>query len=303
MAANKFFIIIPPNNKRIQYIRIRLSVIILIILFFLGGVAGFFIPFNSVTLDEVEINQKKHLTVQNKKLQKKITTMRKTLLQVKNKMDTLSETKKNISSYVLIRENPKKKLPSYQNVLQKMSLDEIEKHVNAIQQYYAVYADLIKETPDYVEYVPLIKPVSEPHIITLRFGKQRDPFTGKFKQHDGIDFTAERETPVIATASGTVESVINKHNHWGRQIKIKHKYGFSTYYAHLGTVVVKKGRKIKKGEKIATVGLSGLTTGPHLHYEIHRHGTPVDPEMYFFPEYTHKPIASSDTINSEYIDN
>jgi murein DD-endopeptidase MepM/ murein hydrolase activator NlpD len=301
-VTNKFFIIIPPNNKRIRYIRIRLSIIILIILFFLGGVAGFLIPFNSLTLDEVEINQKKHLTVQNKKLQKKITSMRKTLLVIKKKMDTLSETKKNISSYIPIQIINKKR-PSNQDVLEKMSLDEIEKHVMAIQKFYNKYAELIKETPDYVEYVPCIKPVSEPHIITLRFGKKRDPFTGKQKYHEGIDFTAERETPVFATASGTVISVIKKHNHWGRQIKIKHKYGFSTYYAHLGTVVVRNGKKVKKGEKIATIGLSGLTTGPHLHYEIHRHGTPVDPEKYFFPEYIQKNVASSDTVKSEYIDN
>jgi murein DD-endopeptidase MepM/ murein hydrolase activator NlpD len=111
----------------------------------------------------------------------------------------------------------------------------------------------------------------------------KDPFTGDLKDHKGIDFSAKRGTPVIATASGVVDLVEN-HKYWGNRIRIKHRYGFSSVYAHLGTVNVRMDQKVKKGDEIGTIGLSGLTIGPHLHYEIRRHGTLIDPENYFFPE-------------------
>jgi murein DD-endopeptidase MepM/ murein hydrolase activator NlpD len=77
--------------------------------------------------------------------------------------------------------------------------------------------------------------------------------------------------------------LVEKHCRWGWRIKLNHKYGFSTVYAHLGTVHVVNGKRVKRGDVIATVGISGLTTGPHLHYEVWQKGKQVNPLDYIFP--------------------
>jgi len=164
-----------------------------------------------------------------------------------------------------------------------MSLDDILHYLEATDSFINAFSEMVNENPVYIDYIPLIKPVVDPHVITARFGKRRDPFTGDMKWHNGVDFSAERETPVIATACGTVDKVDN-HNYWGRRVRIRHRFGFTTLYAHLGTVKVKNGKRVKRGDVIATIGISGLTSGPHLHYEIHHNGKPIDPELYFFPD-------------------
>lgn len=274
---------IPPKNKRGRYIRFRFSVLIFLGIIFLGGVAGFFIPFNALTLDVVEVNQKRNITDQNRKLLGKIRTMRETLFLLKSKVDTLKQTKENIAELIDIDSPVTRRDPLLQKKIEKMELDDILSHVNATELFFNDLKEKIKRNPSYIHYVPVVKPVVDEYVITARFGRRKDPFTGDIKRHNGVDFSAERETPVIAAASGTVNKVEN-HNYWGRRVSIQHRYGFSTVYAHLGTVKVHKGQNVKRGDVIATIGISGLASGPHLHYEIHHYDSPVDPELYFFPE-------------------
>ncbi len=274
---------IPPKGKRTRYFKFRLSLIIFLGIVFLGGVAGFFIPFNALTLDVVQLNQKKNLTEQNRKLLEKIRTMREMFFLLKSKVDTLNKTKENIKELVAIDEKVIMQNKALRERIEKMSLDDILHYLEATDSFINAFSEMVNENPVYIDYIPLIKPVVDPHVITARFGKRRDPFTGDMKWHNGVDFSAERETPVIATACGTVDKVDN-HNYWGRRVRIRHRFGFTTLYAHLGTVKVKNGKRVKRGDVIATIGISGLTSGPHLHYEIHHNGKPIDPELYFFPD-------------------
>ncbi len=276
-------LVIPPKNKRILYFRIRLSIVILVFLFFSIGVAGYFIPFNSVSLNVAEINQKKHVTEQNKKLLLKIKNMREMFIKLKRRIDTLSQTKKNVENLVSIDSQPNKSSDFKDTLFENMDLDELLNYINITESFYYRFTEKIKDNNSYINSVPIIKPIVCNYVITSRFGKVRDPFTGDMKWHYGIDFAAKRETPIIATASGVVDMVQN-HYHWGQRIRIRHGFGFSTVYAHLGKVHVYKGKYVKKGQRIATVGLSGLTTGPHLHYEIHYDGEPIDPEELFIPD-------------------
>jgi murein DD-endopeptidase MepM/ murein hydrolase activator NlpD len=118
--------------------------------------------------------------------------------------------------------------------------------------------------------------------VGMRFGNTKDPFTDFTKMHFGIDFFLSRGAPIIATASGIVAKVEDG-KMWGKRIFINHAYGFSTVYAHLGNVQVFAGKKVKKGDQIAIAGLSGLSTGVHVHYEIWHNGKAENPEDYFFP--------------------
>lgn len=286
MAKKKrFLVLIPSSNKRIRSFRIRLSLIIFLIIIFVIGIAGFFIPFDSLSLDVNEVNQKKYITKQNRALREKIFNMRKAFRTIQRKVDTLHHSKDEMEELIGFNTDmdaqAKKTLRSEKE--KKLNISQMLDYVNTTHVFFKRFAEKINENPSYLEYAPLIKPLIDDYVITGRYGMMKDPFTGGIKKHEGIDFSAERETPIIATASGTVVES-QKDKNWGRLIKLRHKYGFTTVYAHLGTVKVRKGQKVKKGDVIATVGISGLTTGPHLHYEVRLLGAAVDPEHYFFPD-------------------
>ncbi len=283
MSKKVTFLAIPPKHKRARYFRVRVGIIIFFLIIFLGGVAGFFIPFNALTLDVVELNQKNHTMGQNKKLLSKIRNMREMFFLLKSKVDTLSNTREELEGMIDIKKATSSSDSTRKSLMTTMGLDEISNHLSETEAFFHDLAEKIKNHPSYINYVPVVKPVADEFVITAFFGQRKDPFTGDMKWHNGVDFSAQRETPVIATGAGTVEKVEN-HNYWGRRIRIRHRFGFSSIYAHLGTVKVSRGQNVTRGDVIATVGVSGLTTGPHLHYEIKHNGSHVDPELYFFPD-------------------
>ena len=126
-------------------------------------------------------------------------------------------------------------------------------------------------------------PVEE-GIVTSPFGKRRDPVSGSMADHLGVDIRCPKGTPVHAMADGTVLVAENRYvkgRGGGRHILIDHSKGFQTRYTQLDTVLVKQGQNVKRGEMIGRVGETGRATGPHLHYEVIKDGTPVDPRKYF----------------------
>ena len=115
--------------------------------------------------------------------------------------------------------------------------------------------------------------------LSSRFGYRTSPFTGKKEFHKAIDIATRKGTPIVAVANGVV-SKVGRVGALGRVITVKHGYGLVTRYAHLEKALVRKGQFIKRGETIALVGNSGRSTGPHLHYEVHLNGVPVNPLSY-----------------------
>jgi murein DD-endopeptidase MepM/ murein hydrolase activator NlpD len=115
--------------------------------------------------------------------------------------------------------------------------------------------------------------------ITSMFGYRRDPFTRRSAYHKGIDFGGDVGDPIFATATGTV-SRSGYDKAMGNHVFLTHGNGLETVYMHLTKSLVKKGQNVKKGEKIGTLGSTGRSTGPHLHYEIHRKGKPINPKPY-----------------------
>ncbi|MCD6122407.1 MAG: M23 family metallopeptidase [Spirochaetales bacterium] len=113
--------------------------------------------------------------------------------------------------------------------------------------------------------------------VTQYFGPNIHPFTGGWYLHKGIDIAWGYGVPIVATANGTVKLVGNDVNGFGLYIMIKHKYGFFTRYAHLQKIVVQKGQYVRRGQIIGYMGNTGLSTGPHLHYEVRIGTQVVDP--------------------------
>ena len=103
------------------------------------------------------------------------------------------------------------------------------------------------------------------------------PVTGRVAPHKGVDFSMPIGTPVIAPADGTVEKIAYQANGAGRYVVIRHSREYQTVYMHLSRPLVKAGQSVKKGERIALSGNTGRSTGPHLHYEFHINGRPVNP--------------------------
>ena len=97
----------------------------------------------------------------------------------------------------------------------------------------------------------------------------------------GIDLTAAKGTPIYATADGTVVQAGYREGGFGKKVLIDHGYGYSTLYGHCDEILVQPGQKVSRGEVIARVGSTGLSKSPHLHYEVHVNGRPVDPINYY----------------------
>lgn len=113
-----------------------------------------------------------------------------------------------------------------------------------------------------------------------RFGLRSHPIVGKQQHHKGVDLSANRGTPIYAPADGVVEVVRPNKQGYGNLLKIRHAFGFSTLYAHLDSFKVKSGHFVYKGELIATSGNTGLSTAPHLHYEVHFLDRALNPQNF-----------------------
>lgn len=141
---------------------------------------------------------------------------------------------------------------------------------------------LAKRAGDMASCVPSISPVKLSAIhITSTFGWRLHPVRNKMVFHEGIDFAGPANTPVYATGDGVVESVYYNFFGYGNCIVIDHGFGYKTRYAHLKEAFVHEGQKVLKGDTIASLGNSGLSTGPHLHYEVIYMGQLKNPWNFF----------------------
>ncbi len=115
--------------------------------------------------------------------------------------------------------------------------------------------------------------------VSSGFGKRISPFTNEKEFHAGMDISAKLHSPIVAPADGVVTEVGSDYG-YGKFVHVSHGYGYKTIYGHLDKSLVKVGQRVKRGQEIARVGSSGRSTGPHLHYEIHLNGLPVNPHRY-----------------------
>ena len=158
------------------------------------------------------------------------------------------------------------------------ALDDLEHLTNQRTDVMTVMESRLFEQKVRKMMVPTQPPV-QTNVLGSTFGWRIDPFTGRSALHTGLDFPAEVGTPIYAAAGGVVVAQ-EFHPQYGNMIQIDHGNDLITLYAHSSRVFVKKGDLIKRGQKIAEVGTSGRSTGPHLHFEVLVQGVPQDPQKF-----------------------
>ena len=158
---------------------------------------------------------------------------------------------------------------------------------NQSVSYDTLFA-MARNKSDMLAHIPAIFPVKETEVkyISSFFGYRPDPIYKVEKFHSGIDFSAALGTDTYATGDGVVADVERNEWGYGNLVVIDHGYGYKTRYAHLQKAAVRKGQKVKRGQKIGTIGDSGKTTGVHLHYEVLKNDVQVDPINFFYNDLT-----------------
>lgn len=166
-------------------------------------------------------------------------------------------------------------------------LDIITKQMYVQSRSFDEVIEMAKRKSELLAAIPAIQPVSNKDLtrIASGFGYRIHPIYKVPKMHSGIDFTAPTGTPIYASGDGVVERP-EQGMGYGNYVIINHGYGFKSLYAHMSRIATKPGQKVKRGEVIGYVGNTGTSTAPHLHYEVIRNGTKVDPVNYFFNDLT-----------------
>ena len=164
------------------------------------------------------------------------------------------------------------------------SMNNISSRIQAQRASYDQIDKLVENKELLLSHTPAIQPVSNKDLtrVASGFGYRIDPIYKTTKMHAGIDFTAPQGTPIYATANGRVTTAGNTGNGYGNHVIINHGYGYETLYGHMVRVKARNGQVVKRGEVIGWVGSTGKSTGPHLHYEVHKNTSKIDPVYFFY---------------------
>ncbi len=161
-------------------------------------------------------------------------------------------------------------------------VDEVTRKINFEKANYLEISKKIKENKILFAHIPAIRPCVG--TIGDGFGMRLHPILHIWRMHEGLDFVANIGTPVYATGDGVVEFVGYKGG-YGLTVEIDHGFGYKTIYGHLSKTLVKEHKKVKRGDLIAKSGNTGLSTGPHLHYEVVHNGVKQNPIEFFFNDF------------------
>lgn len=184
----------------------------------------------------------------------------------------------------------------------KSGLDNVFSGVRLSEGEYMFLQQSVSARSEKLKSIPAIQPIKNQDLSRMAsgYGNRLHPFYKIVKHHEGMDFTAPAGTEVFATGDGTVEELDKTRRGRGNTIIIDHGNGYRTVYSHLDEFKVRKGQKVTRGDIIGTVGNTGLSVAPHLHYEVRLNEKTVNPVNYFFlelsPEEYNKMIELS--INS-----
>ncbi len=176
--------------------------------------------------------------------------------------------------------------------IQSKSFDEVIKMVDGKKQLLAS--------------IPAIMPISNKDLshTPSGFGMRMHPIYKIAKMHSGMDFTSPSGTPIYATGDAIVELATGDGSGYGNHVILDHSYGYKTVYGHMSKILVIKGQKVLRGEKIGLVGSTGLSTGPHCHYEVIKNGQKINPVNYYFldlsPQEYATIVSQSDRNNQSF---
>jgi murein DD-endopeptidase MepM/ murein hydrolase activator NlpD len=157
------------------------------------------------------------------------------------------------------------------------NLDELQKKFDSSGKQLGVLESMMYNQQLQLAAIPNGRPSQG--YITSGFGTRSDPFTGGRAHHLGIDFSARTGDPVLAAAGGVV-SFAGVKNGYGNVVEVDHGNGYTTLYGHNSRLIVRVGDIVRAGQQLAKAGSTGRSTGPHVHFEVHVNGRPVNPRQF-----------------------
>lgn len=153
---------------------------------------------------------------------------------------------------------------------------------------FGAIENMVKNKEKLLAAIPSIQPISNRTLnrVASGYGYRIDPVYKDRRLHAGLDFTAPIGTPIYAAADGVVKDAGFNTGGYGNRVVVNHGFGYETLYAHMVRIKARVGTRVKRGEVIGYVGSTGKSTGPHLHYEVHKNGTQLDPIYFFYNDLT-----------------
>jgi murein DD-endopeptidase MepM/ murein hydrolase activator NlpD len=164
-------------------------------------------------------------------------------------------------------------------------MDKISKRLYIQSKSFDEVVNLAKSKEKMIASIPAIMPINQKdlsHAVTSGFGWRTHPIYKTQEFHMGMDFTAEQGTHIYATGDGVVLRADNLAQGYGHHVVIDHGFGYQSLYGHMSKIVAKAGQKITRGQLIGYVGSTGLSTAPHIHYEVIKNGEKVNPINYYY---------------------
>jgi septal ring factor EnvC (AmiA/AmiB activator) len=167
-------------------------------------------------------------------------------------------------------------------------VDQLAKATVIQSKSYDDIWNLIHNQDKMLGSIPAIMPIQQKDLKLMAsgFGERIDPIYKTSHFHAGMDFVADIGKPIYATGNGTIEFAGTDDSGYGIHVKINHGFNYLTLYGHMSELKCIQGQKVKRGDLIGLVGSTGKSVGPHLHYEVHKNGTPVNPVNYYFSDLT-----------------
>jgi murein DD-endopeptidase MepM/ murein hydrolase activator NlpD len=260
----------------------------------------------AITFRYIDSPKEKLLRQQNDDLKQNYQVMNERIKQLQLQMDELA----NRDNYVyrsIFESNPipdsarvkemekKKEVQLVQSMGETELVNSMAAQLNnlSLRMAYQVKSfgaieNMVKNKEKLLAAIPSIQPISNRSLnrVSSGFGYRIDPVYKDRRLHPGLDFTAPVGTPIYAAADGVVRDAGFNTGGYGNRVVVNHGFGYETLYAHMVRIKARVGTKVKRGEVIGYVGSTGKSTGPHLHYEVHKNGTQLDPIYFFYNDLT-----------------
>lgn len=183
-------------------------------------------------------------------------------------------------------------LEGYQNsdlvIRANERMDRLAKRLYVQSKSFDEVVEMAKNKEKMLAAIPAIQPVPNKNLERMAsgYGYRMHPIYKVKKMHWGMDFAAPPGTEIFATGDGVVSKVITSRRGYGKHLVIDHGYGYETLYAHMSKIDVRRGQKVHRGDVIGLVGNTGTSSGPHVHYEVHKDGKPINPANFYFNDLT-----------------
>jgi len=260
----------------------------------------------TVASREIDSPIEKNLLIQNQNyklkydfLKKRITSMSSSLAEIQQRDDEVyrmifeaEPIPSSIRNAGFGGTDRYKDLKGYDNSEQLIStaqtLDLVSKQMVVQSESFDEIIELVSEKEQMLSCIPAIQPISNKDLTHFGspFGYRMHPILRYVRMHAGVDLCAETGAPVYASGDGIILKADAKSRGYGNHIQINHGYGYSTVYAHLSKMLVNPGQSVKRGDLIGLVGSTGLSTSPHLHYEVYINDVAVDPLNFYYNDLT-----------------